>query len=251
MAEVKQMMAQRSDLVCACCSSRYRFLESADFVTDFIARGGLGKLRVVRCRVIYAAGPPPDEQPPPWRVNKSMNGGGILVNKGSYDLDYLLGITGWLLNPKVVLAQTWSVPPQFECHVAPGSDAEEHFAAMICCEGGTAILFERGERVAAQSEDAWQITGTKGSLQLRMCPERGKKIIYNNSSTGKGVFSEVVWEGEEDSSRGNAGPVQDFAWAIREKRRPKTGLEQALILQKIVDAIYASAEEGKAVAIAE
>lgn len=252
-AEVKQLLSKRGDLVCACCSSRYRFSKSANFITDFIARGVLGKLRVVHCRAIYAAGPPPDKQPPPWRVNKSMNGGGILVNWGSYDLDYLLGITGWSLKPKVVLAQTWPIPPQFECHVAPGSDAEEHFAAMISCEGGTVISFERGERVAVQSEDAWQIIGTKGSLQLRMCPEEGKKIVYNNSSTVKGVFSEVVWEGEgeEDNSRIHAGPVEDFARAIRENRRPRTGLEQALILQKIVDAIYTSAEQGKAVTIEE
>ena len=247
--EIKQMMEKPGELICACCSSRYRFLESADFVTDFIAGGALGKLRVVRCRVTFAAGPPPKKTPSIWRVNKSMNGGGILVNWGPYDLDYLLGITGWTLKPKLVLAQTWPIPPQFESHVAPGSDAEEHVAAMICCEGGTVIMFERGEQVPAQSENAWQLIGTKGSLQLRMLTEKEKKIVFNNSSTEKGVFSEVIWEGDEDSSRVHSGPVEDFARAIREKRQPKTGLEQALLIQKITDAIYASAEQARAIEI--
>ena len=206
-------------------------------------------MRVVRCRAIVEARPPPKKTPPPWRVSKSLNGGGILVNWGHYDLDYLLGITGWKLKPKLVLAQMWSIPPQFKCHVGPGSDAEEHFAAMISCKGGIVIMFERGECVAAQSEDAWQIIGTKGSLQLRMIPEKGKKIVFNNTSTEKGVFSEVVWEGDEDASHVHAGPVEDFARAIREKHQPKTSLEQALVIQKISDAIYASAEQGRVIEI--
>ena len=249
--ELKQMMKACGELVCASCSSRYRFLESADFVADFIATGVLGKLRVVRCRAISAAGPPPEKTPPPWRVSKSLNGGGILVNWGVYDLDYLLGITGWSLKPKLVLAQTWPIPPQFKCHVASGSDAEEHFAAMVCCEGGTVILFERGEGVAAQSEDAWQLVGTKGSLQLRMINEKGKKIVFDNTSTEKGVFSEVIWKKEEEVGSVHGGPVQDFARAILENRQPKTSLEQVLIIQKITDAIYASAEQGKAIEINE
>ena len=247
--ELKQMIKVRGELVCAVCSARYRFLESADFVTDFIASRALGKLRVVHCRAIVAAGPPPEKIPPPWRVSKSLNSGGILVNWGHYDLDYLLGVTGWRLKPKLVLAQTWPVPPQFKCHVAPGSDAEEHFAAMILCEGGTVIMFERGECVAAQSENVWQIIGTKGSMQLRMIPEKGKKIIFDNTSKETGVFSEVIWEGEEDSTRVHAGPVEDFARAIRGERQPKTSLEQALVIQKISDAIYASAEQGRAIEI--
>ena len=245
------MIKARGKLICACCSARYRFLESANFVTDFIAGGALGKLRVVRCRATSAAGPPPEKTPPVWRVNKTLNGGGILVNWGPYDLDYLLGITGWSLKPKLVLAQTWPIPPQFECHVAPGSDAEEHFAAMIRCQGGTVIMFERGEQVAAQSENAWQLIGTKGSLQLKMIAEKGKKIIFDNSSTEKGVFSEVIWEGDEDSSQVHSGPVNDFAKAIREKRQPKTGLEQSMIIQEITDAIYTSAEQGRAIEIKE
>ena len=247
--ELKEMMDKRSKLVCACCSSRYRFYKSADFVTDFISSGKLGRLRVVHCRVISAAQPPPEKTPPPWRVSKSFNGGGILVNWGCYDLDYLLGITGWSLKPKLVTAQTWPVPPQFECHVAPGSDAEEHFAAMICCEGGTVIMFERGESVAAQSEAAWKLIGTKGSLQLTMTPSKEKKIVFDNSSTEKGVSPEIIWEDDDDYSCAYSSPADDFARAIREKHQPKTGLEQALIIQKITDAIYASAEQGKAIVI--
>ena len=247
--EVKRMVEARGDLVAGCCSSRTRFLQSASVATRFIATGALGDLRVLRVRGISAAGPKPEKTPPAWRLSKALNGGGIMVNWGCYDLDYMLGLAGWSLKPELVLAQTWEVPPQFESHIAPGSDAETHVTALVRCAGGTVITYERGEYMAAQTEDAWEIAGSKGSLHLWMIPEEGKKMIYDSTTTEKGVVSEVLWEGEEEVSIIHREPVRDFAAAILEGRQPKTSLEQALVVQEITDAIYASAERGVAVAV--
>ncbi len=248
--EVRQMIAARGDLVGACCSARNRFLESAQTATDFAASGALGELRLVRCRAVEAAGPQPEKPGSAWRLTKSLNGGGILVNWGSYDLDYLLGITGWSLRPQLVLAQTWPVPPQFASHIAPGSDGETHVAALIRCEGGTVITLERGEFMPAPTDEAWQIIGTKGSLSLMMNPGKDKRIVHYDTSTEEGVIPKVLWEGDEDGAVIHARPLQDFAEAIVEQHPPKTGLEQSLIIQQITDAIYASADRGEAVEIA-
>jgi predicted dehydrogenase len=245
--DVKQMIKARGDLIAGCCSSRYRFIEGAQVVTDFVASGALGPLRTVRCRCIGAAGEAPDSPRPEWRLKKALNGGGILVNWSCYDMDYLLGITGWSLKPLKVFAQTWTIPPQFESHIAPGSDAETYYTAMIRCEGGTVFQIERGEYMPAQTEDAWQIVGTKGTLRLTMVASNPKKVIHDDTSTEKGVISKVLWEGNEDDSMVHAGPVTDFAKAIRENRQPKTSLEHAFVVQAITDAIYASAKCGDAV----
>jgi predicted dehydrogenase len=247
--EVRQMIAAKGDLVAGCCSSRYRFVQGADAVTDFIATGALGPLRLVRHRNLSACGPQPTSPRPEWRLKKRLNGGGYLVNWGCYDLDYLLGITGWTLKPKTVFAQTWTVPPQFESHVAPGSDAETHYIALIRCEGGTILSLERGEYMPAQSENAWQIVGTKGSLRLHMTETNPKRILFDDTTTEHGVVTRTVWEGEEDRSRVHAGPLTDFADAIRGNRPPKTSLENALVMQQITDAIYQSAETGSSVNI--
>lgn len=247
--DVKKMIKARKKLVAACCSSRFRFTESAEVVTKFIASGALGPLRVVHCRAIGAAGPAPTSPRPAWRLIKSLNGGGILVNWGCYDLDYLLGITGWTLKPETVFAQTWTVPPQLESHVAPGSDAETYFTALIRCEDGTMISFERGEYMPAHTEEAWQIVGTKGSLTLKMIPAAGKKIIHDDTTIEQGLVSKTLWEGDEVHKTLHLGPGSDFAAAILEKREPKTTLEHALVVQQITDAIYASAEKGAAVKV--
>ena len=247
--EVRQMIAARGALKAACCSSRCRFRQGARMAAELIATGALGDLRVLHCRCLSACREKPDTPRPDWRLIRARNGGGYLVNWGCYDLDYLLGITGWSLKPELVLAQTWRIAPHLESHVHPGSDAETHFAALIRCEGGTAISFERGEYMAASTENAWQIVGTKGSLRLQMVGGSPNRIVHDDTTEEEGATTRTLWEGEEDGSATSSGPATDLAAAIREDREPMTSLERALVVQQITDAIYASAASGQAVAI--
>ena len=248
-AEVRRMMAARGDRVVGCCQSRMRHNPAAQVATQFIGGGGLGDLRLVRCRASSAGGPPPARPAPSWRLNKLLNGGGILMNWGSYDLDYLLGLTRWKLKPRHALAQTWPVPPAFAGNVAPGSDAETHAAALITCEGGTVISIERGEHMPAVTDEAWQIIGSKGALRLPMIPGQNKKLLFDEAVAGTGVVTRTLWEGEDSWDDGHRGVLADFVAAVRERRPPLASLEQALVVQQITDAIYASAETGAAVEI--
>ena len=248
-AEVEQLIAARGDLISGCCSSRKRFTASARFATQLITSGGLGELRTVYCRAIIEAGKEPDTPRPAWRLIKALNGGGILVNWGCYDLDYLLGITGWQLKPETVFAQTWTVPQVFESHIASGSDAETHYTAIIRCEGGIVLSVERGEFMTMHSHADWEIIGTEGSLKLNMQDGKPESIIHNRTTTEGGVASTTPAEADETSETEHSTPLSDFAAAIRENRQPSTSLEKALVVQQITDAIYASAETGNAVEI--
>ncbi len=250
-AEVEQMIAARGDLVAACCSERYRFPEGARVATDFIATGALGELREVYHRSFFPAAPPPEEPRPEWRLKRHLNGGGFLMNWGCYDLDYLLGITGWKLKPQTVFGQTWTIAPQLASHIPEGSDAETHYTALVRCEGGTMLSLERGEYMATDTENAWHIIGTKGSLRLTMSVAKPKRIIFEEATTDAGCTSRTLWEteDEQDTDLIHRGPTLDFAAAIREGREPSTTLERALTIQKITDAIYASAASGQAVSI--
>ena len=250
--EVRQMMAAAGERVVACCSSRYRFLPSADAATDFIASGALGALRLVQFRATTQAGPPPANPPPPWRVSFDQNGGGIMSNWGCYDMDYMLGVTGWQLRPRSVLARWWPVSPAFAAtRVAPGSDAETHLTALVQCEDGIAFTIERGEFMTTPGAQHWLVVGDNGSLTLQMTACEGKKITFWRADSEAGAVEETVWQGEEDYGSAHSGPVTDFAAAIRDRRPPKTGLRQALVMQQITDAIYASGNANAVVTIAE
>ena len=247
--EVEQLIAARDDLVSGCCSSRNRFSASARLATQLITTGGLGELRTVHCRAIRGAGQEPDTPRPDWRLTKALNGGGILVNWGCYDLDYLLGLTGWQLKPQTVFAQTWTVPQVFKSHIAPGSDAETHYTAIIRCEGGIVLSVERGEFMTMHSHADWEIIGTEGSLKLSMGDDKPESVIHNRTTTEGGVESTTLADIGEAPESEHSTPLSDFAAAIRENRQPSTCLEKALVVQKITDAIYASAETGNAVEI--
>jgi predicted dehydrogenase len=246
-AEVQQMITAQKDLVAGCCSARFHFLAATQAATDFVATGALGKLRVIRCRAIAPAKPTPEKMPPAWRLSTSLNGGGIMSNWGCYDLDYLLGITGWSLRPQSVLGQTWTVPAPLAGQVTPNSDAETHLAAMVRCTNGCVITYERGEYVAAPADAAWEIIGEQGSLTLQMTPTTGKTLTYHQHSPTTGVESKTIWQGDDNYTDIHAGPMTDFATAIRTGHPPHTSLERALSVQQITDAIYASAEQGQAI----
>lgn len=248
-AEVKQLLAAQRNLTAGCCSSRFRFYESADIVAQFIAAGTLGDLRIVRSRGVRSVGPAPTSPPPAWRLNRSLNGGGILVNWGCYDLDYVFGLSNWSLEPERVLAAAWSPASHLSRHIAPGSDAESHVAATILCSNGVLVQLERGEFVAGPTEEVTEFIGTRGTLTFSMIPASEKRIVFTGSDPQHGTFSEVLWSGGEETDVLHTGPVTDFARALLDGRAPATGLTQALLIQTVTDAIYASAATGRCVEI--
>ena len=246
---VARMIEARGDRVAGCCSGRFHGYESARKSAEFVGTGVLGDLRVVHCRAHGPARGTPSAPAPTWRLDTTQNGGGVLVNWGCYDLDYLLGICGWTLVPRVAFAQTWQVPPRSRPNVADCSDAETHLVALVRCEGGTVISFERGEYMAAHEQTAWQIVGTDGSLNLRMLYGDDKVITHDDTTTEDGVVSHVVWQGDDTWAQIQGGVLIDFAEAIVEGREPQTSLEKSLVIQKMTDAIYESARTGRAVEI--
>lgn len=248
--EVRRLIDARGTQIAGCCSARLRCQDSADAVAAVVASGRLGELRVIRsCWQSVLKPPQPGQTPPAWRLSTAINGGGNLANLGSYALDYLLGVTGWTLEPEQVLARTWGVPAPFTGHVAPGSDAESLTTAMISFKGGAALLLEQGELRVGPQETLWQITGTLGTLSFCILP-RTQAIVLHTYEEGE-IREEIVWEGAENFSMMQERLLADFAEAVVKRRPPKTSLEQALVVRELLDAIYASASSGRAVAMAE
>ncbi len=248
-AQIRRYMKLQGDLVVACCSSRLSFLDGAREARRVFESGILGEIRLVRCRGISAVAPVRENsRPPPWRVSHKLNSGGYLVNWGVYDLDYLMHVTDWTLEPEVVLAQTWPIAPNLaKGRVAPDSDAETHAALFIRCRNGAVITFERGESVAMPGEATWQITGERGSLRLRMVPRgEGPVVTLDTAHPDTGLNTKVILQDPGEDIQ-HQMPIRDFAAAIREGRPPRTDLRKALVIQKIFDATYRSARIGRAV----
>ena len=247
--EVEKIMALQGDRVVGCCSSRFVFTGHAEAATRCIASGGLGEIRMVRVRGVQGAPEAPRDNPPAWRQNMEQNGGGVLVNVGIYDLDYMMHVTGWELKPKVVLATWWPAADPMSAYVAPDSDADSHCVGLFLCERGIVFSMERGEFCSTETDNAWEIVGTEGTLYLPVRPQKGipAAVVLDRFVPGEGVVRETLWEEGQGDVENDI--LNDFVCAIREGRQPRTDLEQSLVLQKMIDAIYASAKSGKSVSI--
>ena len=250
-SDVKRMMALRKGRVVACCSPRMTFTRYAEAAAKCVASGALGKIRMVRIRAVHGASANPMCLPPPWRQSMARNGGGILVNWSCYDLDYMMFITGWQLKPRMALAHWWPVAKKMSAYVAPGSDADAHYVALIDCADDVVLSMERAEMAATTSDQAWEILGTEGALHMPMLPPGDKPhaIVLDRFVPGKGVVSKPIWAQEKPTPTGNE--VSDFVRAIRTGAEPRTSLKRALLMQNITDAIYASAAKGRSVAVGE
>jgi len=247
--EVETLLEKRGSLVVACCSARNRCNEATRVLTDALAARRIGPLREIRLHRDLSAGARPQNDPPPWRVSRSLNGGGVFVNWGSYELDFLFGVTGFSLTPRLVLAHQWPVGEVFGDRVAEGSDAECHLAAHVECEGGIVLRYERNEFAPIQSRAAVEFIGETGALRLDGTIELTSKIECDRADPETGIVTEIVWEGETSHSTGHLGVIENFGKAIRGEEPPLTSLDQGYVLQKLTDAVYASADRGEPVEI--
>jgi predicted dehydrogenase len=248
--EVRSLIAARGDRVAAVVAAPVREYPARVHAKGLAPRRrllvGLRAARAQRAHVNETNGP----------EGAALHEFGRLLGRRAHadargeDLDYVLGVTGWYFRPRTVLGQWWPCVPEFRCHIALDSDADSYFTAMAVGEDGSVLTIERGEFMPAPPEEAWQVVGTKGSLTLNMTSSDDRRITHHDGSAEKGVVSTVIWEGKDPKPSGNPLVIEDFASAIRDGHAPATGLEQALTMMEITDAIYASAERGAAVGIA-
>lgn len=243
--EVRRLIRERGDLIAGCASSRTRLLDSAAVVAETLAQGKLGALRIMRCRWQTSAKPKPEALPPLWRFSKEVNGGGNLANLGTYMLDYFLGVNRWSLEPDTILARTWTIADSFADHVPPGSDGETLTSAFVSFKNGPVLTIEQGEHYVGERVHECQLIGTDGSLTFPVVPSNSR-VVLNQYADGN-VTEQVLWEGQEGFSTVHRRVFADFAGAVLEGRQPSTNLEQALIVQKLIDGIYLSAQSGEAV----
>ncbi len=219
----------------------YRHMATVRAAKRVVDAGDLGNTYMVRVQALRRRGIPS------WGtfVHKHIQGGGAMIDFGVHLLDTALWLIG---NPKPIevcasLSQNLGTQP----NVNPWGQwnykeftVEDQVAAFVRFDNGTSMLLECSWALnIPESVEQVSISGTKAGMEV--FPLRVNKADHEMLVSWKPDWM----EGE----RADAGDVQtnDFVTAILERRSPIVRPEQALQVTEIVDAIYRSAEAGKAI----
>jgi predicted dehydrogenase len=170
---------------------------------------------------------------PAWRLRPQQAGGGVFLDLGVPLLDLGLWLSGWVMPTRVSAALS-----------RHGADrVEEMGSVIVTCENGLLFSIDVSWRHLAEGERFWfDLVCTKGSAAiqpLRILKEAhgtptdvtptgasGRETLFAQSYRAEWTYFLAVIRGQV-----NAPPPKD-----------------QLLLQRVVDAVYRSAAEGRDVA---
>lgn len=248
-ADVEAMLRAQGKLVGACCSSRFRSTPSAHEAARIIASGELGEVRRLSVSVLHPPREGYDGTSPFFLHRPGWGGQGVLADWGCYDLDFMLGLCDWALEPETVLASTAGLPPHFREIAQPRNDVEVAVTAQVTVSGGATLQYHRAMFAAVdEPREIWRIECDNGALDANMVTGAPQLVVERYAS---GVTErEVVVAEPFEWPVIHRGPVIDFVEAVLEARKPMTSLRDALTVQRLTDAIYESAGTGQPVTCA-
>lgn len=229
-----------------------RFTPNAVAIRQFIESGQLGK-------PVYTRAWAKASQVPWWgeHYRKEISSGGALASTAVHFLDLALSFAGFP-EPLTVSGNATRLFPKKRGGTAPSPLAAERFtaedlvSAHIRFAGGFWMTIEGSwidNRPSVDGVPSWDYSldaiGEVGQVQFDPLTMRGE--------TNGGDIVDLLPKGTRPDVSfppSVAALIADVVDAIRTGRPPMVTGEQALIVQRITDAIYASAEAGHEVRVA-
>jgi predicted dehydrogenase len=222
---------------------QYRFSPQSQFVREYVSTGQLGNIMYVRCQALRRRGIPN------WGVfgRKELQGGGPMIDIGVHIIEaahYCIGSP----QPVAASGQTWTYhgnKPSAVRSVWPNWDhktynVEDMAVGQIRFANGCILTIE-ASFVAHLEKDVFnfQVFGEKGGANwetTQVFHDVGNYML--NSSVGY-VGSWDHWEKK----------MRHFVDVCRDGAPNESSGEQGLMVQKMLDGVYASSTAGKEVQI--
>jgi len=222
---------------------QYRFQANSQMIRKQVEAGVFGKIMYARAQALRRRGIPN------WGVfgRKELQGGGPMIDIGVHILEvthYMMGsprpvaATGntwtWFGNKKSDVASVW---PNWDHKTY---NVEDMAVGMIRFENGAMLTIE-ASFVAHIEKDIWNTTlfGEKAG-----CNWDGNQIYKDDA--GYMMNSTASYVGNWDHFQEK---IKHFVSVCKGERKNECPAEHGLMVQKMLDGVYASAEAGKEVEI--
>lgn len=247
--------ADRSDGFCMV-NFHNRFTTAISVFKAYQAEGRFGDVSHVQANYVRRRGIPGIGS---WFTDEEQSGGGAVVDIGVHAIDFALYVMDF---PAVedVFAVTRSQFGIRENYVDPDDwfdpteasvfDVEDSATALIRCTGDRTISLEVAWATNRERSTEFVVSGTDGGARMDLGGD--ELTVYEAREQGTDHLVESSMTGGSLDNTGWSGCDEVFLDAAANDDPPDlNSVEQALTVQRVIDAIYRSAETGRSVAIAE
>ncbi len=208
-------------------ANNHRFRSDVQALDRFLRGGELGKLTGIRAGVYQ-----PRMKPEGWRARRAEAGGGAFFDQGLPMVDLAM----WLAD--------YPAPARVWAHMdrPRGANVEESALVTLECESGVAFTFDISWAYVGYEERWWfETLSSRGSS--RLAPLRVVKEL-NGKPTDVSPGGAAARENSFNQSY--RAELAHFLSVLRDETPYEAPTDQ-VILHKVVEAAYRSADEGKEV----
>ncbi|MGB9965807.1 Gfo/Idh/MocA family protein [Halobacterium hubeiense] len=229
-----------------------RFLPAAEVLAETIADGELGDVTHVEANYVRRRGVPGRGG---WFTTKDVSGGGALVDIGVHAIDLALHFLDF---PEVVevsgeTRSEFGTREDYTYLDMWGNDAEDvvfdvddHATAFVRTAEGQTLSLEVAWAANRPPNNEFVVEGTEGGATLDR--NDGALTIHEVGDGGAAHFRDTDVETREEDA--HALEQQYFFDAVREGEPiERNTVDQALAVQRVVDAVYRSADAGRAITL--
>ena len=231
-----------------------RFRNPVQVLRGYRDDGTMGELDHVEANYLRRRGVPGRGS---WFTRKALAGGGALIDIGVHAIDLSLYMLGF---PDVVEVSgqtraTFGTRPEYayvnmwgEDHGPAGFDVDDSASAFIRCADGSTISLEVAWASNRPDSQEYVVRGSEAGARLDLSDDNME--LYETVSTGVDHHRTSQVETAGDDAHGIE--LEKFVDSVAAGDPPGTNtVEEALTVQRTLDAIYRSSEEGRAISLAE
>jgi predicted dehydrogenase len=226
-----------------------RFSNSVEVLKHDLRAGRFGDVTHVEANYVRRRGIPGRGS---WFTTEDVAGGGALIDIGVHAVDLALYFLDF---PDVVevsgttrsefgTREEYAFLRQWGTDAGPGGfDVEDSASAFVRCAGGKTVSLEVAWAANRPDSDEFVIRGTEAGATLDR--NTHELTVYDAGVGGANHLSTTTVETRESVT--HREEQRAFVRAVREGELDRNTVDQALAVQRVVDAVYRSAAEGRAI----
>ena len=236
------------------------FYPDVQAVRRMIGRGELGEIYLAECqktiRRFYRKG---------WHRSKAIAGGGVVMDSSTHRMDLVLYLlsnpsalsvsartfrhfagreepAGWNQSYLVMDVAEQGLSGRPDPAAAP-VDIEDSVVAWFRMRQGLVLTVREMVGVNMPDETVIRLYGTKAGVVLHMAGAQARTVsVYGEMPDGTLLDAQPALSGGIQTESTHTGAFRYFFRCVRGEENHRPGLERAVNLMGMVDAIYASAD---------